>query len=413
MVTEMLTKEKRVQVIFLFFLITFTHGSFPLPWGTIGKKTCSYSVKSFQYIEKFLGTKTGSIVGQMLILVCSAYVMRYAIKKAIKKFFDEFGKLNDELKKLNKGSEINRYKKKEGEKGLKFEDSYVGDPPPEIRTLMNDISYPKTYSEFGVNPKKGILICGPAGVGKTWLAEILADEVDAEMFIVNGSYLKGGGLRGSGSKRVRKVFSKARNTKKHAIILIDEFDAISCISFSGEEDVEALKTFLTEMEGFDTKINDKITVIGLTNNPCKLSPALLRRFNTTQIDLPDEKAREELLEFYVKKHMSFKKSQECCILKNVKLGVLAQQSSTGGFSHDNLKSVVTHVFTQVAELKNGFRQNKDSHGLILDKEKIEIQHEAFKVAVQNFKNQIKYGSKNFLVKSNDQIPEHILHSIYS
>lgn len=392
--TEMLTKEKRVREIFLFFLITFTHSSFPLSWGTIGKKTCSYSVKSFQYIEKFLGTKFGSIVGQILIGVCIIY--------ALKKIFDN-----------SDGSEINRYKKKPGKKALNFKDDYVGDPPSGIRTAMNNILYSKAYSEFGVNPKKGILICGPPGVGKTWLAEILADEVDAGMFIVNGSYLKGGGLRGSGSERVRKVFSKARNIKKHAIIVIDEFDAISrSVSSSGEEDTEALDRFLTEMEGFDTKKNDKITVIGLTNKPYKLGPALLRRFNTTQIDLPDEKAREELLEFYVKKHMGFKKSRECCILKNVKLGVLAQQSSTGGFSHDNLKSVATHVFTQVAELKSGFR-NRDSHGLTLYEGNIVIQHEAFKVAVQNFKNQTKHGSKNFLVKSNDPIPEHILHSMYA
>ena len=345
-----------------------------------------------QHIEKFLGTKSGNIVAQLLILAGTIYGTGHAMEKAFSK--------------LSGGSKINRYKRKEGEKALNFKDDYVGDLPPKIRTVINRILHPNSYSEFGLDQKKGILLCGLPGVGKTWLARVLADEVGVPTYPLYGSELKGGSARGSGVERVKRAFKEARKTKGHAIIVIDELDAISGGRFvSGEADDEALKTFLTEMEGFDTKKNANITVIGLTNSPRKLSPALHRRFDTVKIDLPDKKGRKELLKFYVNQRLKSKKAKECCILKDVNFDALAAEKFTKGFSQDRLESVVKSVFTQVAELESGFRQNRDNHDVALVEGKIEISHKAFETAVKNLKGQIEIGEEDFLGKSDYPMSE--------
>ncbi len=133
MATEMFTKKKRVRAMFLFFLITFTHSSFPLSWETISKKTCSYFVKSFQLVEKFLNTKTGQAVGSVAILVLTIYIMNYFIKKNIS----------------GSNSEIKKLQKKKGKESLNFEKNYFGKIPKGVITLMKWTRGDILYEEFG------------------------------------------------------------------------------------------------------------------------------------------------------------------------------------------------------------------------------------------------------------------------
>ena len=324
-------------------------------------------------------------MGKILIGVCVLYAM--------KKIFDE----SDEF-------EIIKYKREKGENLLTFKDDYAGDPPREIKALMAKISNPNSYSGFGVTQQKGILISGKPGVGKTWLTRVLADELKASHIYVNGASLKGGIFRGSGNERVKKLFKEARKTKEDTIIVIDEIDAI--IGTFG--DIEGRKCLLTEMDGFDKKKNDKITVIGLTNQPITLPNDLSRRFQAIKIYLPNKEGRKELLEFYVKGYMKFEQSRKYCILDpNIEYDRLAQEEYTKGFSHDMLKSVVTNVFTHVAELKNNFEwRDKDTLGLTLsDEGNVKIGHEAFEAAAKDLQHQIELGKEDLLRESNYPIPD--------
>jgi len=147
---KMLTKGKRVKPVLLAFLVTFTHNSFPLSWGVIGGKTHSYSVKSFNGIEKFLGTKIGEMVGQVVLL--GAYLcLGYFLWKIVE------GEMMEQ-------EETEVYKRKKRKNALTFQNDYVGDPPPEIRRLMNRIVDRNYYADLGIKISKGLLIVGPPGV---------------------------------------------------------------------------------------------------------------------------------------------------------------------------------------------------------------------------------------------------------
>jgi len=388
-------KRKRAQGVFLVLLITFTNSSFPLSWGVIAEKACSYSVKSFNGINKFLCTRVGCLVESIMINAVIGLILLYAVKKfVIDNMFERSNKIF-----------VNMHKKKEDGTGLTFKDDYIGDLPPAITTLMRTIIDRDCYTGFGVNSQKGILIGGPPGVGKTFLVKVLADEVDAEIYILDGARVKGGALRGSGSELVRGIFSHARAAKRHSIVLIDEFDAISDV-FAINADEAAMKTLLTEMDGFHKKHSTNITVIGLTNSLNKLTRAMKRRFNTIQIDLPDKKRREKSFDFYVKKHMKLPKVEKNCTLGEVNFGDLA--SKTEGFSQDDLESVVNAVFTRVAE-KYKYGQGRDDQGLASVEGKIKIGQEIFQSSIQGLKSQIELEERDFLSEPSQPMSEAVQH----
>ena len=194
------------------------------------------------------------------------------------------------------------------------------------------------YKKLGAVLPRGILLEGPPGVGKTYLAKAIASETKSNFFSVSGSefiemYV------GVGASRVRNLFNKAR-TNIPSIIFIDEIDAIGGKRSSDRsggshrEHDQTLNQLLTEMDGF--KDNSQIMVIAATNRKDMLDPALLRpgRFDRhIHISLPDKYSREQIIQLYLKD----KKRKE----KNINVTIIAEL--TDGFSGADLKNLINEA----------------------------------------------------------------------
>jgi transitional endoplasmic reticulum ATPase len=174
------------------------------------------------------------------------------------------------------------------------------------RELREAVEWPLRYSEsferMGIRPSRGILLYGPPGTGKTLLAKAVAKESEANFIQVKGPSLLSMWV-GKSEEGVRKIFERARQVAP-CIIFFDEID-----SLAGKRGVEhgtkvterVLNQLLAEMDGLED-LND-VLIIGATNRPDMLDPALLRpgRFDKILlVNAPDEKGRKVILEIHTK-----------------------------------------------------------------------------------------------------------------
>ncbi|MEX0920687.1 MAG: CDC48 family AAA ATPase [Candidatus Pacearchaeota archaeon] len=163
------------------------------------------------------------------------------------------------------------------------------------------LKYPERFKRMGIRPSRGILLYGPPGTGKTLLAKAVAKEAEANFIQVKGPSLLSMWV-GKSEEGMRKVFERARQVSP-CVIFFDEIDSLAGKrggSSSGDKVVErVLNQMLAEMDGLED-LND-VLVIGATNRPDMLDPAVLRpgRFDKVLlVGAPDEKGRENILRIH-------------------------------------------------------------------------------------------------------------------
>jgi proteasome regulatory subunit len=172
-------------------------------------------------------------------------------------------------------------------------------------TVELPLKHPELFEKVGIDPPKGILLYGPPGTGKTLLAKAVANETNATFIkVVASEFVKK--YIGEGARMVREVFELAKE-KAPSIIFIDELDAVAAqrlkSSTSGDREVQrTLMQLLAELDGFESR--GDIGIIGATNRPDILDPALLRpgRFDRfIEVPAPNEEGRLEILKIHTKK----------------------------------------------------------------------------------------------------------------
>src|SRR3989344_4431568 len=166
------------------------------------------------------------------------------------------------------------------------------------------LNKPEVFKRMGIRPPRGILLYGPPGTGKTLLAKAVAKESEANFILINGPSLLSKWV-GDSEKAMREVFRKARQTSP-TILFFDEIDALvprrgAGGDSGGRVNDKMVNQMLTEMDGLEA-LND-VVVIAATNRPDIVDPALLRqgRFDRIiYIPIPDESARKNIFEIYLK-----------------------------------------------------------------------------------------------------------------
>ncbi|MGP3929589.1 ATP-dependent zinc metalloprotease FtsH [Nonomuraea sp. KM88] len=170
----------------------------------------------------------------------------------------------------------------------------------ELVEIVDYLKDPDKYRRLGAKLPKGVLLAGPPGTGKTLLARAVAGEAKVPYFSASASeFIEM--IVGVGASRVRDLFEEARKVAP-SIVFIDEIDAIGRARGGAggvgghDEREQTLNQILTEMDGFSGA--EGVIVIGATNRPEVLDPALLRpgRFDrTVQVGLPDAAGRTAIL----------------------------------------------------------------------------------------------------------------------
>ena len=207
----------------------------------------------------------------------------------------------------------------------------------EISEVVDFLKHPERYRRLGAVAPRGVLMVGPPGTGKTLMARAVAGEAEVPFISVTGSSFVELFV-GVGAARVRDLFAEARK-RAPCIIFVDEIDAIGQRRASGgayvsnDEREQTLNQLLAEMDGFDT--SQGIVVLGATNRPEVLDPALLRpgRFDR-QITIPLPTLAERAAILAV--HCQGKK-----LAPDVDLDVVAR--GTPGFSGADLANLVNEA----------------------------------------------------------------------
>jgi cell division protease FtsH len=201
----------------------------------------------------------------------------------------------------------------------------IDEAKSELTEIVDFLKSPERYQRLGGRMPHGVLLYGPPGTGKTLLARAVAGEAHAAFFSIAASeFIEA--IVGVGAARVRDLFAKAKEAAP-SIIFIDELDAIgrsrqgsAGITGANDEREQTLDQILTEMDGFES--TEAVVVLGATNRPEILDPALLRpgRFDRrVAVQPPDRDGRLKILQVH---------TRSIPLARDVDLGALA--STTPG-----------------------------------------------------------------------------------
>lgn len=221
--------------------------------------------------------------------------------------------------------------------GMTWEDIIL--PPKtkrELRQMQIMLEKPDLARELGVQPPTGILLKGPPGTGKTTIARILANEAKCAFFAITPADVQQMYV-GESEKRVRDLFAKARDSAP-AIIFIDEIDALLTIRQGGVaiHSDKLVNQFLQEMDGLSS--NNRVFVVGATNRPDMLDPAVRRGGRLSreiEIPLPDLEARKALF------HLCTRTAR---LAPDVDLNDLSEK--TEGYSGADIRALVNEAGLQ-------------------------------------------------------------------
>ncbi len=267
-----------------------------------------------------------------------------------------------------------------GKQNITFKDvAGVEEAKRDLEEVVDFLKHPEKYQKMGARAPRGVLLVGPAGVGKTLLAKAVAGEANVPFYSMAGSEFMEM-LVGVGASRVRDLFGTAKKAGK-AIIFIDEIDAIGRMRGGmdgghGERE-QTLNQILVEMDGFET--NTAVVVLAATNRGDLLDPALLRpgRFDRRVVlEMPDLKDREAIIKIHAKGKPFEKKVNWTTVARR-----------TVGFSGADLENMLNEAAIKAA------RENKK------EVEMVDIEEAALKV---------KLGSE----KRRDQTEEDKLMTAY-
>jgi cell division protease FtsH len=220
----------------------------------------------------------------------------------------------------------------------------------ELKETIDFLKEDQEADQYGIRPMKGILLTGPPGTGKTLMAKAAANYAEAAFVTASGSEFVEMYV-GVGASRIRDLFKEVKQLAQEkslnrGIIFIDEIDAIGG-KREGQQQKEydqTLNQLLTEMDGMSTNENPRILIIAATNRKDMLDPALLRpgRFDRhIVVDLPDKKAREQILEI----HFKDKPLESEITMKDI-------ATETFGFSGAQLESVANEAAIYAFRAKN-------------------------------------------------------------
>lgn len=203
----------------------------------------------------------------------------------------------------------------------------------ELSEIVDFLKTPQKYQDLGARIPRGVLLVGPPGTGKTYLARAVAGEANVPFYSISGSDFVEMFV-GVGASRVRDLFEQAKRNPA-SIVIIDEIDAVGRRRGAGlggghDEREQTLNQLLVEMDGFG--INEGVIVLAATNRPDILDPALLRpgRFDRKiTVNPPDVAGREAVLAVHAEGKL---------IAPDVSLKTIAQ--TTIGFTPADLENLL-------------------------------------------------------------------------
>ncbi|KAI3892896.1 hypothetical protein MKX03_012412 [Papaver bracteatum] len=259
----------------------------------------------------------------------------------------------------------------------------------DIETVQYPVEHPEKFEKFGMSPSKGVLLYGPPGGGKTLLAKAIANECQANFISVKGPELLTMWF-GESEANVREIFDKARQSSP-CVLFFDELDSIatqrgSSVGDAGGAADRVLNQLLTEMDGMNEK--KRVFIIGATNRPDIIDPALLRPGRLDQliyIPLPDEASRVQIFKSCLRKSP---------VSQHVDLQVLAKH--TEGFSGADITEICQRAckYAIREDIEKDIERQKKSNDKPDAMEEDGVETEAPQITAAHFEESMKYARRS-------------------